>query len=204
MTEIRTAAFADCNFLESVTFPSNTTKIGRYAFRCCSSLKSISIPSTVTEIDYGAFMGCTSLTTIEIPPSVKIIHRYAFSHCSSLVAVTFHTSSNTPLQIFAAAFNNCKSLISIAIPQNATFVIPPDGYDARNPPPFGSCSKLERIWSGRILSSFDKMNTWLEDRYNDLPLHQICCNANVSLDMIETHIKNNPKMPMIETCDSRF
>jgi hypothetical protein len=203
-TEIGTATFADYQFLKSVTFPKTSstssssssssittvvpiTKIGRYAFRCCSSLKFISIPSTVTEIDYGAFMGCTSLTSIEIPMSVKIIHRFAFSHCSSLVTVTF-SSSNDSLQICAAAFNNCKSLISIAIPQNATFVTPPDGYDARNPPPFGCCTKLERIHIKH--SRKIDMNTWLQSRFDNLLLHEICYDPNVTLQRLKSFIQS--------------
>ena len=203
---------------------STITKIGRYAFRCCTSLSSIDIPSTVTCIDYGAFMGCTSLTSITIPESVQEIHKFAFSHCTSLVSVTLPTGTTgsttkaksksnnererdaTLLQIHPAAFSNCKSLLSIYISKkNTTFVMPPEGYNARNPPPFGQCTKLERIFmlqkhacsgpgssgggSGGDIRA--EMNTWLENRFDRLPLHQLCYDPNVTLEQLEEFLLTN-------------
>lgn len=221
INEIETAAYASCDRLQSISFPSinnagdgiggagstsKITKIGRYAFRCCTSLASIDIPSTITCIDYGAFMGCTSLSSITIPQSIQVIHKFAFSHCTSLVSVTLPAdtaetkSSNqreaSSLQIHPAAFSNCKSLLSIAISKrNTIFVIPPEGYDARNPPPFGQCTKLERIFMVQkhacLVSNSNgggiraEMNNWLENRFQNLPLHQLCYDQNVTIEQLE-------------------
>lgn len=207
---IETAAFAD-HLLQTVSLPNTISTIGRYAFRCCTALKSIYIPSSVTLIDYGAFMGCTSLSSLNIPPSVSVIQKFAFSHCTSLVSVSLTgvlpssvsspslSLSNTELQIYPAAFSNCTSLISIAIGNNCTFLTPQEGYDARNPPPFGQCTQLEKIHKKHYSSTTSttvttptttnaptNINTWLKHRFENLPLHELCYNPNVTIEQIQS------------------
>ncbi|MBQ6267078.1 MAG: leucine-rich repeat domain-containing protein, partial [Clostridia bacterium] len=43
-------AFAECQYLTSVTLPDTLTAIGSYAFSYCSALKSLTIPSSVLSI----------------------------------------------------------------------------------------------------------------------------------------------------------
>lgn len=64
-------AFANCDFLISVTIPDSVTIIDDFAFYNCLSLVSINIPDSVTSIGRCAIYNCASLTSIIIPNSVK-------------------------------------------------------------------------------------------------------------------------------------
>jgi hypothetical protein len=148
-------------------------------------------------------MGCSGLLVLEIPESVQVIGKFAFSHCSSLISITIPARIST-LKIHAAAFSNCKSLISLVIPNhdNVMFVMPPEGYDARNPPPFGQCSTLERIHRTSILQN---LNEWLQGRYDNFPLHQLCYEPNITDHQLEKFLKcnnNNNNDDVLEQLDS--
>ncbi|MCL1917799.1 MAG: leucine-rich repeat protein [Peptococcaceae bacterium] len=117
VTNIGTAAFADCNSLVIVTIPDSVTSIGERAFVNCNSLTSITIPDSVAGIGRTAFGGCSSLTSITIPDSVKSIGPYAFYGCRSLTSLTI---SNNVTNINEGVFYECNSLASVTIPDSVT------------------------------------------------------------------------------------
>ena len=61
---IATAAFAQCQNLESVTIPSSVTFIGGFAFMDCRNLKSVTIPNSITSMGEAPFLLCLDLTDI--------------------------------------------------------------------------------------------------------------------------------------------
>ena len=81
VTSIGDYAFAECDYIESITLPESLLKIGGHSFSNCSALTNISIPNAVTEIGDGAFWYCTNLNKIIIPNNVSSIGINAFYGC---------------------------------------------------------------------------------------------------------------------------
>ena len=80
ITSIGNNAFAGCEKLNSVQYPSSGfTSIGDYAFSGCK-VKNVTLPQTLTELGEGAFAGCQT-RNVSIPGSLKKIGDYAFNSC---------------------------------------------------------------------------------------------------------------------------
>ena len=137
--EIYDYAFYSCDGLKSVVIGDSVTSIGHYAFYNCSSLASVVIPDSVTSIGSSAFFSCDSLTSVVIPDSVTKISRDTFSSCNNLIQIengiyyvdkwvidydenALRDSSvvlrDDTVGIAALAFNTCKSITSITIPNS--------------------------------------------------------------------------------------
>ena len=150
VTSIGGAAFFKCTSLTSIAIPDSVTVIygGQSvslflcgAFEGCTSLTSVTFGenSKLESIGDMTFLGCTALTNISIPSSVTSIgdssffaEGRAFSGCTSLVSVTFGENSKLE-SICNMAFEDCKSLASITIPNSVTSI----GYGA-----FENCLKV--------------------------------------------------------------
>lgn len=105
----------------------------------CSD-RYILIPHTykgrpVVSIDSMAFYENYGLHGVQIPESVIEIGRNAFRDCSNLKEVTFVGNSKLE-QIWQSAFQECKSLISIEIPESVTWI----GEAA-----FAECTSLKQV-----------------------------------------------------------
>ncbi len=64
VTSIGSYAFADNQFLTSVTMGSAVAVLGTYAFQSCTSLTNVTVPESMATIGYGAFSLCSSLTSM--------------------------------------------------------------------------------------------------------------------------------------------
>lgn len=133
VTEIKTDAFQNCEYLTSVVTPKSITSIVNEAFAGCSNLVSVTIPESVTTIGERVFKGCSSLTSVNIPKSVTTIKHGLFDGCVGLTAITI---PETVTSIESSAFFNCSGLTSFIIPETVTFI----GYST-----FYGCSGLTSI-----------------------------------------------------------
>lgn len=102
--------FASCMALESVTFASGQTFVGKNMFFGCTALKNVNLGSALMEIRRHAFYGCTALRGIELPTSLETIGESAFQGCTDLRAVSFPPSVST---IGSAAFRGDQNLKTV-------------------------------------------------------------------------------------------
>ncbi len=93
--------------------------IGPYAFYECAGITSVTVPEGVTAIHPYAFMGCSNLVSVTLPSTLKKVERYAFQDCISLAEVNFSPSSSPSID--SCAFLNCRSLVALRLPDNASF-----------------------------------------------------------------------------------
>ena len=161
-------AFSHCTALRTINIPTSISYIDTWTFNKCTSLTSITIPSNIKALYYGAFQDCTSLSQINIenhkvnllnggrefdntawynnqpdgvvyldnalygykgdmPTNTKIevregttyIVNYAFEECKNLVEITI---PNTVTRINGYAFYKCKGLKEIVIPDSVSVI----------------------------------------------------------------------------------
>lgn len=116
-------AVARCSSLEEVEFPATLKKIGSKAFDYCIRLKEIILPEGVNYIYGYAFMNCDAVTSVSIPSTLidsdgwGSYLKCTFYDCDKLTDITL-TEGIT--ELIEGMFTNCKSLISIKLPQSLT------------------------------------------------------------------------------------
>ena len=113
---IDAAQFAGCTNLKEVKGLENIKSIGEGAFYKCSSLESLTIPSNVTKIEPWAFKE-SGLKSMNIPAGVTSLGDYAFADCPNLEKFTF--SDDCELTAIPNYFlYNAVKLDNIALPKN--------------------------------------------------------------------------------------
>ncbi len=121
------------------------------------------------------------MTSIDIPNGVISIGIFAFSNCTSLISVRI---PNSVTIIRYEAFCHCSSLRSIHVPNTVTNI----EYQG-----FGDCNKMEQRQTNG--TNYDtNINTWLRQRFDNLPIHHACYYANDSesaLHLLSNLIRNN-------------
>lgn len=113
-TMIGQEAFRECKSLQKFVIAEGTTQIAAGAFYA-SGLLEVTLPSTCKEIGVNAFRE-TLLTEITIPDECLTIENGAFMDCKSLVSVLIPEQSK--LESIGSSFNKCASLKSIVIPES--------------------------------------------------------------------------------------
>jgi hypothetical protein len=111
ITSLGSAAFANCQSIESVILPTTITVIPANLFSGAVSLETVNIPTTVTTIASGAFSNTASLEEVVIPTSVTTIESQAFAG-AGLTSITLHSGVTT---IGSAVFSNATNLLEVTI-----------------------------------------------------------------------------------------
>ena len=89
IVKIRSYAFAGCDNLESVTFPSTFKEIAPCGF-AESGIKYINIPPVITAIPEKAFAECSKLEKVYLHENVRSLEKEAFYFCSNLTNMNLY------------------------------------------------------------------------------------------------------------------
>ncbi len=139
VTSIGYYAFSGCTGLTTITIPNRVTSIGWFAFEDCTGLTSITIPDSVTSIGYSAFSGCTNLTYHTYSGAKYLgnsTNKYVVLVKASSTYITSCTINSGCKVIYEKAFQDCRELTSITIPNSVTSI----GDDA-----FDGCTTLATV-----------------------------------------------------------
>jgi hypothetical protein len=131
VASIEDFAFYNCSSLISVSIGEGVASIGVQSFYNCSSLTSVSIPESVISIENNAFERCSDLRAFTVAES-----NAAYSAQDGILYNKAKTTIiNVPLMISgalnlpdtlssieASAFNGCRSLTSVIIPESVTSI----------------------------------------------------------------------------------
>ncbi len=115
VTQIRSSMFEECRKLCSIELKNGIKTIDSRAFYNCSALKAITLPDSLTTIGTEAFAK-SGVLEITIPANVKVIEEKTF-YSSAIVSITL---PDTLEKIDRFAFAECRSLVSIDIPDSTS------------------------------------------------------------------------------------
>ena len=110
-------AFANCQFLESLTIPSTVTYISNSAFNLCSNISELNLPTDLDSLSKEAFSYCTALKKVVVPRAKKYGNAVFWS--SGVETVEFLTPIDS---IPSNLFRSCTSLKEITIPEGVKSV----------------------------------------------------------------------------------
>ena len=98
----------------------------------------------VTAIGLNTFDMCNGITSVVFPPSLTLIHGGAFRQCQGLSSLSF-PSTYSQLTLIEGAFQGCKSLTSVYIPDSVVFRTSEYGGSIYNYGcnPFTGCSGIQ-------------------------------------------------------------
>ena len=138
------SAFEGCTALKNITIPGSVLSIGDNAFKECTALESATISEGVKSIGDNAFYNCTNLVNVSLPDSLTSISFNTFDDRANLQyyndgtayylgnsenqylilvgvvsnEITSFTISDKTKFIWNGAFNGCRSLERLDIPDS--------------------------------------------------------------------------------------
>jgi hypothetical protein len=168
VTTIQYGTFSKCTSLQTVHLPTQLTTIANAAFFECTSLQSIILPDQITTIQDYAFFECTSLYTIQIPDTVTKIGYYAFYGCTSLVLAVIPHSVKMSMNDAHDSFVDCHTLEQRLKANN----------DDNNNSSSNNSNSNSSNNNNNNNNFHTHTDTWLRQRFDNLPLHQACYNKH--------------------------
>lgn len=118
-SEIQDYGFYGCKNIKSIEIVA--TKFGNYCFDSCSGLTTAKLTNTNSSGSFGSamFQGCTALETVVMPLEYRMIPPSMFKDTK----INIFTFPNTLVKIENSAFEQCSSLSTVTIADEATFSI---------------------------------------------------------------------------------
>ena len=101
---------------ETVVLPGCFTSIGEFAFEKCKALKSVTVTTAVKSIGNGAFKGVESLEEFKMSGGAGAYVLLDY------VTLSAFKKDNTPCVIGDSAFEDCKKLKSVGLPDGITSI----------------------------------------------------------------------------------
>lgn len=115
VSQISKSVFKNCKSLKSIDFDNNNINISQYMFYGCENLENITNTANLTEIDSYAFAECWSLENTDfLGPRVKEIFNFAFQNCKGLVSVTLPETLNF---VYESVFDGCDAITELRLGQ---------------------------------------------------------------------------------------
>jgi hypothetical protein len=158
---------------EIIDIPSGVTTIDSYTFAGCKSLTTVNIPESVTTIEFCAFAGCKSLSSINVGkqnPRFSSIDGVLFDKIKKRIlcypAEKKDACYMIPADVTAIdgnAFEGCKSLAAIDIPDSVT-VIGDGPFSVIGDKVFSGCKNLRSINVGNQNPRFSDVDGVLIDK----------------------------------------
>ncbi len=124
-------SFAGASNLQSVSFPSTLTYIGKYAFSTCSSLDNLTIGANV-ELNDSCFQKCTSLKTLVFEEGRTSLTARVFAGCTALEEVVIPSTVTTFGYNKTSPFNGCTGLKTIIFLNKNVTIFPKSDIFAAN------------------------------------------------------------------------
>jgi len=201
LEEIGEAAFAGCESLEQINYPSTLIKIGIGAFVGCRSLKEVELlegleeignsafagckslernnyPSTLIKIGHRSFLDCQSLKEVQLPEGLKEIGEETFSRCRLLERIN---CPSTLIKICNRAFDRCSRLTTVKLM---------GGIVTIEENAFSRCALLEEVTilsNAFVLDGVTNFNTQLVSQSLDITYAQQMIISTERLNYISLH-----------------
>ncbi len=124
-------AFQYCENLENVTVPDSVKRISDYAFEGCYKLSDVKLGSGLIILGNNPFADCRALSTITLNENnnnIKVIDNVLFDSDDGLVCYPIskggeeYTIPDGTTLIYGKAFQGCKNLYRITMPDTVTSI----------------------------------------------------------------------------------
>lgn len=146
VTEIPQEAFAECDYMETLTGGENVTSIGDHAFYMCLNLEAFPYMPDLRSIGASAFENCRSLETFEIGPKVEGIGDCAFAKCEMIAEYVVDPDNGWYTAIGGVLFDrDVTVLISYPSRSSDTGYVVPDTVTEIGPYAFFNTSRLQTL-----------------------------------------------------------
>lgn len=119
VTTVKELAFEDCQNITGFNLSKNLKTVESYAFFWCNGVTELNIPDSITDAKYGAFGEMHGLQKVSIGTGIKEIPMLGFTRDYALTDVEFRGPITS---IGEWAFEDCKSLEKIDLPQGLTTI----------------------------------------------------------------------------------